>query len=191
MDKIQASFQRRKNLKNSPILASLCALLLMTSLASSFFKNPEEEIIFTDPEKLVRGLYASVTFEPGTVPNWENVGRFFIPEVIFAVRQTRTSMAVLDWDGFVAWWESDIERHKMKEKGFVESVEKMKMTIYGNIAQVFVVYKARFMTPDNLPGQLGLDSFSLMKKDGRWWIVSLANDVITPDNPLPDDLQIK
>jgi hypothetical protein len=163
----------------------------MTPLASSGDINLNDEDIFTDPEKLVRGLYASVTFEPGTLPNWENVGKFFIPEVVFAVRQTRASMSVLDWDDFVAWWESDIERHKMKERGFVESVENLKMTLYGNIAQVFVVYKARFMTPENQPGQLGLDSFTLMKKDGRWWIVSLANDVINPEIPLPEDLRIK
>jgi hypothetical protein len=163
----------------------------MTSFASSASENSNDEDIFTDPEKLVRGLYASVTFEPGSLPNWDAVGKFFIPEVVFAVRQTRASMSILDWEDFVTWWEADIEKHKMKERGFVESVENLKMTLYGNIAQVFVVYKARFMTPENQPGQLGLDSFTLMKKDERWWIVSLANDVITPDNPLPEDLRIK
>lgn len=159
----------------------------------TFALNPmgitEDEDVFMDPESLVRGLYAAVTFKPGTIPDWEYVRKFFIPEAVFGVRQTRTSMAVLSVDGFVDWWESDIERHKMKERGFKETVEKLKKTVYGNIAQVFVVYKARFMTPEDAPGQLGLDSFSLMKKDGRWWVVSIANDVITPNNPLPEELR--
>ena len=52
-----------------------------------------------------------------------------------------------------------------------------------------MVPKVRLLTPADAPGQLGLDSFSLMKKDGRWWIVSIANDVITPQNSLPDFLK--
>ena len=167
----------------------ILVLLVFTFSFSSPAENSGDEEIFIDPESLVRGLYASVSFEPGTIPDWDYVRKFFIPEAVFGVRQTRTSMAVLDVDDFVAWWESDIEKHKMKERGFQESVEKLKKTVYGNIAQIFVVYKARFLTPENAPGQLGLDSFSLMKKDGRWWIVSIANDVVTPQNPLPEELR--
>lgn len=176
-------------MKPAKILLSIFLFFVLILPTSSVYGNFDQEDIFTDPESLVRGLYASVTFEPGTLPDWDYVRKFFIPEAVFGGRQTRTSMAVLDLDGFVAWWEVDIEKHKMKERGFKESVEKLKKTVYGNIAQVFVVYKARFWTPEDSPGQLGLDSFSLMKRDGRWWVVSIANDVITPDNPLPEELR--
>ncbi|MGD2294421.1 MAG: hypothetical protein PVF22_01120 [Candidatus Aminicenantes bacterium] len=176
-------------MRYSQAFCFICVLLLLNTSALSLSKNSKDKDTFTDPEKLIRGLYASVTFEPGTIPDWEYVRKFFIPEAVFGVRQTRTSMEVLSVDEFVTWWESDIKKHKMKERGFKESVEKLKKTDYGNIAQVFVVYKARFMIPKNAPGQLGLDSFSLIKKDGRWWIVSVANDIITPENPLPEDLR--
>jgi hypothetical protein len=148
-----------------------------------------DESVYGDPESLVRGLYASVTFEPGTLPDWDYVRSFFIPEAIFGVRKTRTLMEVLDLDGFIDWWLEDIAKHKLKERGLEESVEKMRMTAYGNIAHCFVVYKVRILTPADAPGQLGLDSFGLMKKDGRWWIVSITNDVVTPQNPLPDFLR--
>jgi hypothetical protein len=144
---------------------------------------------FLAPETLVRGLYASVTFEPGTVPDWDFVRTFFLPEAVIAARQTRTSMGVLDVDAFIGWFKADVEKHKMKERGFEESVEKLKLTVFGDMAHCFVVYKARFKTPENQPGQLGLDSFGLVKKDGRWWIASITNDVVTPDRPLPEELR--
>lgn len=144
--------------------------------------------VFMEPERLVRGLYAAVTFEPGTTPDWDYVRKFFIPEAVFAVRMTPTSMEVIDLEDFVEWFISDIEEHKMKERGFEENIQKMKMTEFGDMAHCFVVYQARFKTPAESPGQLGLDSFGLMKKDGRWWIVSITNDIVSPGNPLPEEL---
>jgi hypothetical protein len=57
------------------------------------------------------------------------------------------------------------------------------------MAHCFVVYEARFKTPADSPGQLGLDSIGMVKTDGRWWIVSITNDVVGPDRPLPEDLR--
>lgn len=164
-------------------------LLLVWTTGLADHNSSADENVYMDPESLLRGLYAAVTFEPGTLPNWDYVRSFFIPEAVFGVRKSRTLMEVLDLDGFVDWWLEDIEKHKLKERGLEESVEKMKMTVFGNIAQCFVVYKVRILTPADAPGQLGLDSFGLMKKDGRWWIVSITNDVVTPQNPLPEDLR--
>ena len=33
------------------------------------------------------------------------------------------------------------------------------------------------------------DSFSLIKKDGRWLIASVLNEIPTTDRPIPDVLQ--
>lgn len=181
---------RRRSVSISKIFCLLgIAFFLATPIFIEASENPGNEDVYKDPESLLQGLYASVTFEPGTLPDWDYVRSFFIPEAVFGVRKSRTLMDVLDLDGFVGWWLEDIEKHKMKERGFKESIEKMKMTVYGNIAHCFIVYKARFMTPADAPGQLGLDSFGLMKKDGRWWVVSITNDVITPQNPLPESLR--
>jgi len=165
------------------------ALFLTISVISKANEKSGNKDVFMDPESLVRGLYASVTFEPGTLPDWDYVRSFFIPEAVFGVRKSRTYMDVLDLDGYVEWWLEDIEKHNIKEKGFKESIEKMKMTVYRDIAHCFIVYKAKFMTPADAPGHLGLESYSLMKKDGRWWIVSITHDIITPQNPLPDFLR--
>lgn len=173
------------------IFGLLCVILflILSSLSTGAVERATNDEIFANPESLVRGLYAAVTFDPGKIPDWDYVKKFFILEAVFGVRKTRTSMEVLDVEEFLEWWESDIKKYKMKERGFEETVQKIKTTTYGNIAHCFVVYRARFKTPKNLPGQRGLDSFSLMKKDGRWWIVSVTNDIITSQNSLPEELK--
>ena len=168
------------------VVLAIVMFILASAIGIANNHKITDESVFSDPESLVRGLYTSVTFEPGTLPDWDYVRSFFIPEAVFGVRKTRTLMDVLDLEGFVNWWLEDIKKHKLKERGLEESVEKMKLTVYGNIAHCFVVYRVRLLTPADAPGQLGLDSFGLMKKEGRWWIVSITNDVVTPQNPLPD-----
>jgi hypothetical protein len=184
------SFTRRRNMKFRIIFI----ILMILFLSAVEFGTAQEQAsavddVFMNPESLVRGLYAAVSFEPGHLLDFDYVSKFFVPEVIFGVRRTRTSMAILDLEGFFDWWREDFEKHKMKERGFEETIEKIKVTVYGNIAHCFVVYKARLKTPADTPGQLGLDSHSLMKKDGRWWVVSIMNDIITPQNPLPEELR--
>jgi hypothetical protein len=165
-------------------------VLVFLTLSAADGRNAVEEDVFTDPERLVRGLYAAVTFDAGSVPDWDYVRKFFTPEAVIAVRMTRTSMAILNVEEFVKWFDEDVKKYKMEERGFEETIEKFKLTTFGDMAHCFVVYKARFKTPENSPGQLGLDSWGLMKKDGRWWIVSVTNDVVTPQRPLPEELRM-
>ena len=151
--------------------------------------NAEVAAVFKDPESLVRGIYAAVSFDPGPAPDWEFVKTFFLPQAVIVVRKTRTSMAVMNVQEFVDWFADDVEKFKMKERGFEETVQKFKLTTLGDIAHAFVVYKARLKTPADTPGQVGLDSWELMKKDGRWWIAAVTNDIPTPQRPLPEELR--
>jgi hypothetical protein len=148
------------------------------------------EEVFSNPESLVRGLYAAVSMEPGKPANWNYVRKFFLPEAVFGVRKTRISMEVLNLDGFIQWFEDDVKKFKMDEKGFEEIVEKLRMTVFGDTAQCFVVYRARLKSPPGAQGQIGLDSWALMKKDERWWVVSVTNDIVTPQRPLPRGVEI-
>ncbi len=178
-------------MKHQDIFRFLCMAFLLGIfvLSTATEIRAAEEDVFADPESLVRDLYAAVTFDPGNVPDWEHVRKFFTPEAVIAVRMTPTSMAILNVEEFVKWFDDDVKKYKMEERGFEETIETLKLTVFGDMAHCFVVYKARFKTPENLPGQLGLDSWGLLKKDGRWWIVSVTNDVVTPQRPLPEELR--
>ena len=145
---------------------------------------------FDDPEQVVRGLYAAVSFEPGAAADWDRVRAFFRPEAVLAVRRTPTSMDLIDVDEFIAWFKADVQRLRMDELGFEEKVLKVRLTVFGDMAHAFVVYRAQLMTPPGQRSEVGLDSFGLVRMDGRWWIASITNDVARPGRPLPAELAV-
>ncbi len=145
---------------------------------------------FDDPEQLVRGLYAAVSFGPGTAADWDRVRGFFRPEAVLAVRRTPTSMDLINVEEFIAWFKADVERLRMEELGFEEKVLRVRLTVFGDMAHAFVVYRAQLMTPPGQRSEVGLDSFGLVRMDGRWWIASITNDVVRPGRPLPPELAV-
>jgi hypothetical protein len=141
----------------------------------------------SDAESLVRGLYTAVTFEAGTTPDWDHVRSMFLDRATVVLRTTRTATTVFDVDGFVADFVSFIERANVQATGFTERVVRVRPLVFGDIAHVLVLYEAS-IPGSGRPPQQGVDSFQLIRRDGRWWIVSIVNEIPTPDRPLPPEL---
>jgi hypothetical protein len=76
----------------------------------------------------------------------------------------------------------------VKKTGFEEKIVKMQSMVFGDIAHVLVLYTARIPGVTKTP-QEGVDSFHLIRKDGRWWIVSILNEIPTRERPKPDILK--
>ncbi len=81
-----------------------------------------------------------------------------------------------------------IERADARKTGFTERIVRMRPMIFRDIAHVLVLYEAS-IPGSGRPPQRGVDSFELIRRDGRWWIVSITNDLPTPDQPVPLDLR--
>jgi hypothetical protein len=165
------------------ILAIGMAALLVTSSAAAQ----------TDPdaataEGLVRALYDRVSSEPGAVPDWDRVRSAFLPQAIVVLRTTRDSTTVFTLDGFVQDFVNFIERANVRTTGFTERVVKTQAMVFGDIAHVLVLYEAH-ITGSPRPPQQGVDSFQLIQREGRWWIVSIVNEIPTSNRPLPAVLQ--
>ncbi len=142
---------------------------------------------FNTPEGTVAELYNAVSWEPGNPPDWNTVKKsFFIPETLIALRTARDKISVMNRDGFVELFIHDIKKYKLDETGFREKLVASRMTVFGDIAHCLTVYEAS-VPGSQRPPQRGVDSFQLLKKDGRWWIVSIINEVPTPGNPIPKD----
>jgi len=73
-----------------------------------------------------------------------------------------------------------------KESGFTERVLRMRTWEYGEMAHVLVLYEAQI---PGRPAQQGVDSWLLARRDGRWRVAGLTNEVVTPNRPVPADLQ--
>jgi hypothetical protein len=82
-------------------------------------------------------------------------------------------------------WIEDAKSY-LEENDFYESEIMRKQHSYGDIIQVFSTYESR-NSPDDKPFARGINSIQLLKKDGRWWIVTVMWDNESKDNPIPEE----
>ena len=86
-------------------------------------------------------------------------------------------------------WQSVREdlSESVPDPGFTEEVIKMNTMAFGDIAHVLVLYESSI--PGKRPPTPGVDSFQLIRRDGRWWIASVTNEKPTPEWPIPAELR--
>lgn len=147
-----------------------------------------EEPVFDTPEAVVDELYRLVTFEAGTIPDWARVRSLFIEEAVVVIRTSREETTVFSVDGFVEDFIRFIERAHVEETGFEEKIIRTRPMVFGDIAHILVLYEASIPGSER-PPQQGVDSFELIRKNGRWWIVSVTNEIPTAGRPIPEELQ--
>ena len=101
------------------------------------------------------------------------------------LRTSRDGSTVFSVDGFVEDFVTFIEQSDVESTGFTERILDMQTFEWGDIAHVLVLFDS------NIPGdgrepRAGVDSFQLIKRDGRWWIASITNERPATDRPLPE-----
>ena len=168
--------------------ASLLFLALFLALANLLAQPPNSSSHFKDPESLVKHLYGLVTFSSGETPDWEYVKTLFIKESNVVMRVGKNETTTLSLDGWVMDFENFIQEANVEATGFEEKIVKMKSMVFGDIAHVLVLYTSYIPGKSKVPRE-GVDSFHLIKKEGRWWIVSILNEIPTADRPKPDVLK--
>ena len=136
------------------------------------------------PESLVKELYDQVTFSAKEAPDWDYVRTLFIPEATVVMRMSQNRTATLTLDGWILDFVNFIHDSDIKSTGFEEKIIKMKSTIFGDIAHVMVLYTSFIPGVSKSPRE-GIDSFHLIRKKGRWWIVSILNEIPGPNRPKP------
>jgi hypothetical protein len=132
----------------------------------------------------VRELYDLVTFEAGTTPDWDRVRSLFLDEAVIVLRTSRTANEVMSLDGFIGDWLEFIERANVSETGFEEKIIRTVPLEFKDIAHVLVLYEAHIPGSPR-PPQQGVDSFSLVRRDGAWLIAAVLNDIPDPQHPVP------
>jgi len=140
---------------------------------------------FADPETLVTGVYGAVSGSFAEQPDWDFIRSHFDPKALIVLRSSREGSTLHDVDGFIKDF-TDFYGSISEQEGFKETVVSVKALVYGNIAHCFVVYEAEVLGTDRGP-QRGLDSWHLMKRDGRWWVVSVVNDSEPASGPIPKE----
>jgi hypothetical protein len=163
-------------------------LVLCFTLAGPPRTVGAEDAPFSDAQSVVDKLYQLVTFDPGTTPDWDQVRALFIDEAVIVLRTSRTETSVFSVDGFVGDFVAFIERAKVEETGFVERIIRTKPLVFGDIAHILVLYEVQIPGSERGPQQ-GVDSFQLIRKNDRWWIASVVNEIPMADRPVPAELK--
>jgi len=171
-------------------IAVLAVMLISLSndRLSAQAEAADQDSKLTTAEGVVTELYGLVTFPAGTTPDWDRVRSLFLDEAVVILRTTRTESTVFTVEGFVQDFVNFIERANVVETGFSEKITKMKPMVFRDLAHVLVLYEAQIPGSPREP-TIGVDSFQLVKRDGRWWIVSITNDLPNSENPIPVELR--
>ena len=84
--------------------------------------------------------------------------------------------------------EDYISRNKdvLEQKGFTERELGRRLEVWGGLATAWSAYDGR--TADGSFHERGINSFQLVKIDGKWLVGSILWQEETPDKPLPQDL---
>ncbi len=140
-------------------------------------------------EDVVRSLYSLVSVQPGGPPtDWDKVRALFYKDAVIFLRTAPQSTAMFSVQGFIDDFVDFDRRARVAERGYLEKIVRLKSMVFQDIAHVLVLYEASIPGSPR-PPQQGIDSFQLVKKDGRWWILSVANDVPAPGSAIPKQLQ--
>ncbi len=145
---------------------------------------------------VIAAIYSLVSSSGGKLPDWDMVRACFLKEAVIVLRTSRTATTVFSLDGFIKdfidFYERPFKKGETtvvpKESGFTEKVVRMKTWEYGDMAHVLVLYEAQ-ITGFPMPPQQGIDSWLLVRRDGRWQIAACTNEIVTPAWPVPVELQ--
>ncbi len=173
-------------MKRNTIAIALIGFFLCTAAQTRAQAAVPNEVL-TTAEGVVAELYDLVTFDSGTSPDWDYARTLFLPEAIVVLRTGRESTKQLTVDGWVADFEHFIEERNVVETGFVEAIVETHPWVFKDVAHILVLYEAGF--PNDERRQYGIDAFSLVKKEGRWWIAGILNEIPDRDNPIPVELR--
>lgn len=139
---------------------------------------------FATPGAVVDAAYAVIQRPPGERHDWDLFRSLFLPQGVMIpnVEQTGGQFTALSPAGFANWIDRSTPYGTPQDRGVAEEEVHRVVEQYGDVAQVFSTYQKRFWDSDQVLGR-GINSFQLVRHDGRWWIVGVAWD---EEYPSPD-----
>jgi len=167
------------------LTSALIALLTLVFVGQTAPTSPPDAD--ESAEQVVLELYDLVTTEAGQTPDWDAVRALFVEQAVIVLRTSREKLTVFDVDGFVADFVAFIEQAGVERTGFTERVLATRVTAFGDIAHVLVLFDSQILGSGRPPNQ-GVDSFELMRSEGRWRIVSITNERPSEAHPIPEGL---
>jgi hypothetical protein len=134
--------------------------------------STEERYAAASPQDLVEMTYRLISFGAGDEPSWDSFRKLFSERAVFALRilPTDDSISVMNLDEFVQYY----ARAEMREAGYEERPLERSFNVMGDLAEAHVRFQ--MYIGERHIGD-AIDIFQIVRKDGRWWIVSITSEV--------------
>ena len=170
---------------------SAAFLALPAQLGAQDAEYPLAEDV-ASPEAIVVAGYTAIGREPGENYDWERFRSLFVPGggvMVPNAEQTEGEFKVLTVDEFIAWideWTAQtMPIGSAEDRGFYEEHVHGVTNRYGDVASVMSTYTKRFADSEEIFGR-GVNAFTLVYAEGRWWIASVAWDEEVGAGPIPE-----
>jgi hypothetical protein len=172
------------------VKTAICLLILVMLFPASVLAWDEnDESSLQTPDGVVNELYRLICVpKGGPEPDWERVRSLFIPEAVIILRVSKDASSTFTVQGWIDDFIAYNTKAKSSERGFEEKIVRMAPTVFRDIAHILVLYEAR-MLDWSKPAAPGVDSIELVRKDGRWFIAAITNDLPNAENPIPAALK--
>ena len=131
-------------------------------------------------DSAIRGVYEVISGPPGQKRDFDRMRSLFAPgATLKAIGPKGLRGGSL---------EDYISRNKdvLEKEGFTERELGRRVEVWGGLATAWSAYDGR--TASGSFHERGINSFQLVKVDGKWLVASILWQEETPDNPLPANL---
>jgi hypothetical protein len=131
-------------------------------------------------DQAIRGVYEVISGPPGQKRDFDKMRRMFAPNA------TLKAIGPKGLRG--GSLEDYISRNAaiLEKEGFTERELGRRVELWGGLATAWSAYDGR--TANGSFHERGINSFQLVKIDGKWLVASILWQEETPDNPLPTNL---
>ena len=152
------------------------AFLLFAAAAA----QPAPNADLAEIDKTVHAVYDVISGPPGQKRDFDRMRSLFAPNA------TLKAIGPKGLRG--GSLEDYISRNAavLEKEGFTEKELGHRVELWGNLAAVWSSYDGR--TANGSFHERGINSFQLVKIDGKWLVASILWQEETPENPLPADL---
>jgi hypothetical protein len=155
----------------------IAALLVAATLAAA---PPAEAADLAGIDAAMRAVYGVISGPPGQKRDFDRMRSLFAPgATLKAIGPKGLRGGTLE--DYIAR-----NREALQKEGFTERELGRRVEVWGNLATAWSSYDGR--TANGSFHERGINSFQLVKIDGKWLVASILWQEETPEFPLPANL---
>ena len=167
------------------LILSIIIVFLFAHSGKVFSQDPALAYDLGEINKVVNKLYSNLTFEKGKSPTLAKLKDIFYGKGLM-VNNSGDDPKSYTLEEFSSIVNGQVKAGKVK--AFKEGELSSKVELFGKVAQCFSTYESGYILAgrDDYVTKRGINSIQLIKKYGKWFIVSVTWNEENEELKIPD-----